>query len=344
MIDLTQINLLQVIGTDTHLKRVGSTNGGESAGACPRCGGKDRFRVWDKPRSGNPSFWCRRCEFKGDALNYIAYKMNLYKDGKPDITACCEYLNVELPKLQAQQHPTVPRPEMSVNDSRADYACFEDAWQAKAKAFFEYSFDELLSRRGKSANEWLINRGIPNDCRFEVGFNPVERNEQWGSVQVWLPVGIVVPWWIGGLYWNMRIRRRDVDVRAGADKYISVKGAGNGLYNVDSIGKGYRVFLTEGEFDAMVIRNAYRVPGLFTSASIGSVTGARALRWVTRLAIAKQVYICFDADEAGDKASEWWLKVLTNAERLRPTQKDVTDMWKAGEDVHAWLFGSEGVA
>ena len=46
------------------LKREASTDGGEWCGACPRCGGHDRFHVWpNKGPSGK--FWCRAWEQAG---------------------------------------------------------------------------------------------------------------------------------------------------------------------------------------------------------------------------------------------------------------------------------------
>ena len=51
------IDILDVIGSDTQLRKVANTNGGELAGSCPFCGGKDRFRV--QPSKGQ--WWCRQC-------------------------------------------------------------------------------------------------------------------------------------------------------------------------------------------------------------------------------------------------------------------------------------------
>lgn len=50
------------------LRRVGRTNGGEWAGPCPLCGGRDRLRVWPTPTTGRPRAWCRQCGCSGDAL------------------------------------------------------------------------------------------------------------------------------------------------------------------------------------------------------------------------------------------------------------------------------------
>ncbi|MCY3975357.1 MAG: hypothetical protein OXF02_07445 [Simkaniaceae bacterium] len=41
----------------------------EYASACPKCGGDDRFVLWPfKGRCGR--FWCRRCYYKGDGINF----------------------------------------------------------------------------------------------------------------------------------------------------------------------------------------------------------------------------------------------------------------------------------
>lgn len=53
------------------LKRAASTNGGEYAGPCPSCGGRDRFRVWPAPTEGRPRFWCRGCGAHGDAIDLV---------------------------------------------------------------------------------------------------------------------------------------------------------------------------------------------------------------------------------------------------------------------------------
>src|SRR5438094_9406605 len=62
-------DLLGLIGADTWLKKVASTRGGEFAGPCPFCGGRDRFRV--QPERG--LWWCRGCggERWEDAIAYV---------------------------------------------------------------------------------------------------------------------------------------------------------------------------------------------------------------------------------------------------------------------------------
>lgn len=60
--------LLESAGLE--LKKVARTNGGEWAGPCPACGGRDRFCVWPTPRDGSARAWCRQCHRVGDALTW----------------------------------------------------------------------------------------------------------------------------------------------------------------------------------------------------------------------------------------------------------------------------------
>lgn len=75
-------DLLALLSGHTQLRKKASTDGGEFAGPCPFCGGRDRFRVW--PAEGR--WWCRWCERKGDA---IALVQQLHGVG---FLAACDHL------------------------------------------------------------------------------------------------------------------------------------------------------------------------------------------------------------------------------------------------------------
>lgn len=69
MTDLTGINIFDhILGS---YKEKGRT--GEFFGSCPFCNdGEDRFLIWNNPGNGaNPSYWCRRCDEKGDVWQYL---------------------------------------------------------------------------------------------------------------------------------------------------------------------------------------------------------------------------------------------------------------------------------
>lgn len=67
--DLSHIDILQVIPGSFKFK---TQKDSEYAGACPNCGGDDRFIIRTKPEDGsNPNYWCRQCGINGDALTYL---------------------------------------------------------------------------------------------------------------------------------------------------------------------------------------------------------------------------------------------------------------------------------
>ncbi len=50
--------------------------GDEYVGACPDCGGKDRFHIW--PSDGETGrFWCRQCDKRGDGIDYLRWQHNM---------------------------------------------------------------------------------------------------------------------------------------------------------------------------------------------------------------------------------------------------------------------------
>lgn len=326
MIDQSHINLLNLIPTP--LKRVGMTGGGEYHGPCPFCGGKDRFIV--HPNDGNGGhWWCRQCDHHGDALAFVMQHEQL------DFKAACARLSVTAPETQ-QRQPLQPQPAFRASDLR-QYACFEAGWQSSAVTFCYDAAGRLWDAWQGRAGEYLEGRGISlNMARAAfLGLNEHSYKATWGSEQVWLPRGIVIPWQIDGELWNARVRRPNADLKGSDDKYISPKGsAGVAMYRAGMIQPCFHVVMVEGEFDALVLQDALNRRGLarHVAISIGSNTGARLQRWVGLLYGVQSVVLAFDADEAGDAAAGYWSAALgRKARRLRPFQKDITDMWRTGE-------------
>ncbi len=49
------------------------------------------------------------------------------------------------------------------------------------------------------------------------------------------------------------------------------------------------------------------------------------------------VLVAFDADEAGQTATRWWLQKLENTYGLRLTAHDVNEMLLRGHDIRKWI-------
>ena len=66
------MNILDAVSSaGVSLKKAASTKGGEYAGPCPGCGGKDRFRCWPAEKGGEGSYWCRGCNSGGDLVQFL---------------------------------------------------------------------------------------------------------------------------------------------------------------------------------------------------------------------------------------------------------------------------------
>lgn len=325
--DTRQINLLDLIGRDIKLKKAAGTGGGEWHGPCPFCGGIDRFAVQPNGRGWS----CRQCTpHWQDAIAYV-----MRRDGV-GFKQAVETLGLPLDQQprSAITHPPHLTPEQP-QPLNTYLALTDEVWKNAARGFCARSFDELWGKDGLKALEYLKKRGISEAVIEEagLGYNSHDEYAKWGETDVFMPRGIVIPWVIDKAIWKVNIRRPE-----GEPKYLQITGGANGLYNADSLRSDEYVYLTEGEFDSLVLRSHCK--GIKAVAT-GTTSGARVLRWVSLLSMAYRVVIAYDADETTNegvqKAVQWWSDNLKNAVRTMPTAHDITDMWKAGIDLQTWL-------
>jgi len=321
-------SLLDITQQDTQLKRVSTHRGGEYHGPCPFCGGKDRFRV--QPER---DFWtCRQCGLHGDLVAYLVESGRMTK---------AEAYNarhggaVPLRGSKTAQL-TPPTPEVATPPGKA--------WQARAWEFVYHCQAALWDDIGKRALAWLRKRGL-SDTAIQtggLGYNSAdtwEDRETWGlqgeldkngkPKRVWLPRGVTIPWFVGPDLWRVNIRRP-----VGDPKYIGPAGWGNALYNADDLRTDRPAVLVEGELDALTL-DALR--GIITPCATGSVGGARRARWIAKLALCPVVLVAFDADQAGEDARRYWLKVLPNGRYWRPFWGDANAMHNGGVNLRAWV-------
>lgn len=303
----------------TKLRRVADTNGGEWQGPCPWCGGKDRFHAW--PAEGaTGAYWCRQCERHGDGIDLVRELRGM------GFREACDIVGT--PHGSEPETKPVERPLEAPGK----------VWRDRAWSFAEECQARLWESEGYRALEWLRGRGLCDDAirTGSFGYNAEDRYERpgrWGLLRdkdIWLPRGITIPWVIGGEIWRVNIRRP-----SGEPKYCGPAGSSNGLYWSDRLRYGLPVVLVEGEIDAWSAMQAW--PEGVTAVATGSTAGARRPRWRALLSIASAVIVAFDADKAGEEASQYWLSVLPNARRWRPYWGDVNQMLQDGCDVRAWI-------
>lgn len=112
-------------------------------------------------------------------------------------------------------------------------------------------------------------------------------------------------------------------------KYSYEKGARAYLYGADLIRDVDTVYITEGEFDALVLRSI----GYYAVTSTGGAS-TFSPEWATLLS-GKTVVLCYDADAAGVKGALRVVDILKKAHiAFVPWGygKDITDVVRAGQE------------
>lgn len=183
--------------------------------------------------------------------------------------------------------------------------------------------------QGMQARAYLNQRGISDDLidRFNIRFNPDWLNT--GYLQDDKPVsiapGIVIPNWIDGVLWGVKIRRFE-----GKHKYTHVKGSKpSAPFNADSLTPESPVLICEGEFDA-ILAQAELGDG-WAVITLGGASQRLANRWHDLLKTAPSVYACFDNDSAGREAFANLPADIQAKPVILPTGiKDITDYILSG--------------
>lgn len=331
-------NLIHLVHGFEQLKRVASTGGGEYAGPCPFCGGKDRFRV--QPNHEGGGLWlCRGCT-GGKWQDAIAYVMR--RDSVNFVVACQRLgagSGLNLHAYRPKQQMPKPKGTPSL------------AWQSKARQLREQCEQALWSDEGMKARQWLNARGLGDETlqRWRIGFNPVARFDplaDWGLPEeyndkghlktVWLPRGVVMTCEIAGTPWYCKIRRS-----AGEPKYVNVKGSCTALFNAEGLMSFEVAALTEGQFDCMLLHQA--AGDLVGVATLGSANEPLDVSmWARYLLPVSRFLIAYDVDGKSEGGAASLAALSARMRRiyvpkLCPNDKDITDFWKAGGNLRDWL-------
>jgi len=348
-------NLLEIIGTDTALKRVASTSGGEYIGPCPWCGGRDRFHVWpEHPQSDTGRWWCRQCGRKGDGPGYLMARDGLRYPEALEVFG--------LSTLPARPRPRSARP---AGPTRSQVVDDEDSpsetWQDKARAVVGWAQKQLWSDAGEKALAYLREaRGLTDGtiAAAGLGYNPTclyRPAAKWGleGNKVYLSRGIVIPCEADGVMWYVQVRRPTegdelhqyigdpLPMWKPETKYIAARGgAGKALFLADVLrGDGRALLWCEGEFDALL---AYQeMNDLVDVVTMGGAAKANQRlpgRWLFRLSPYEVILVAFDRDEAGKTGAEQVAKLNRRIRLIRvPHGNDLTDFHQGGGDLRVWL-------
>ena len=235
----------------------------------------------------------------------------------------------------------------------------EPAWYTRAEQFITWAEGNLANH--PSAQEYLEKeRGLsPETWRaFRLGYNPTNLYDdptRWGldGKKIWLPRGIVIPGFWQEQPWYVKIRRPLPGQSFG--KYIGEWTARDGLpevkfggprggvacpFRLELLGHYPILVLTEGEWDAMLIWEYG--PDL---CDVGTLGGAGAKLDALDLSLLTRylaVLVVHDDDQAGEKGRQYIAELhqrFGRVQSIQPPAHDLTDFWKSGGDLRAWLAG-----
>ncbi len=301
-------DMLDVVGARTHLKKAGA----RYVGRCP-------FHEERTPSfSVNPVeklYYCFGCGKGGDVISFVRETEGL------DFTGAVEWL-AERFRVAVEYERASAREESDRRRRERLYQLLEQA----ATFYFRHLWETAA---GEPARRYLAQRGLGADvCRsYRLGLAPPGGRElaqralaKGFSLQELLAAGLVNR--RGNDYFSGRLvfpladprgrvvgfgarRLRDDDPVAA--KYVnSPEGAlfrkGALLYGLDlarsAIAREGRAIVVEGYTDVLALRQAGLGPVV---ASMGTALTERQLQELARL--ARRVYLCFDADAAGEQAT-----------------------------------------
>lgn len=337
-VDLRGVDLCDLLGRDVQLTRVAGSNGGEWAGPCPSCGGRDRFRVW--PLAARPRYWCRQCKMGGDAIDYVRHKYRLtYVDA-------CHFLGVRpSPDFTAKLNRAacVEPSRRAAPPLQPDRALPSATWMSRAESLIEQSQAALWSQEGAAALAWLKQRGLRADTirGWRLGFkahDTYERPSVWGfsdDTRVWEPRGITIPWYLDGKLCQVKVRRA---VRHQGDrmKYVVIKGGRSVLFAAPTLHHRRVSGRVESELDAILLdQECGDLIGVWT---LGGATTPLTMSAAANLMHLSKILDLCDSDQAGESAAAKLATISSRTERLAvPKGKDVTEFVQGGGNLRKWI-------
>lgn len=324
------MNILEVVNavTGTNPRLVTQANGGEYSSPCPFCGGNKRFRTWPQKKDGQGRWWCRECGETGDSIDLLRRCKGMsFGEAKKMLGLSDDYHRRPKTGFQKKPHNPIWRPREFAFPSDI-WRCFASKLIRRANEFISrpHPMQELWERRITVQTANFFHLGyIPKTCKLPgrvLGFP--EKDE------VWLPAGILIPAFRQKLAYQLRIRR-ERKTESGRYKIVT----GSQIFPMIINGRYPTCVVVESDLDAIMI--AQETSFLINTISLGSAQNRPDSFLHKKLKKATKIIVALDADESGDKGSEWWQKKYKHSVRLRPTEKDPGDMAALGASINRWL-------
>lgn len=298
----------------------------EWAGACPFCGGSDRFRVLSSGGRGETGhYFCRQCGKSGDLISWkIEVEGQTYK----------EAVGEEVRRRLSNDKPSSCQVKRGHglgyakhSESETNETCFAgvsvlEGWSEQAERVLSSAWQEMKTQG--AAAFFRDSRGLSGaTCKaLKFGWNEADSffpAEQWGQTagkKIAVPAGAVLPIHRGGRLVSLLVRRAVPFTPKGTDRALwfhEVRGAGCSLpFLCGPVGAP--LVVCESILCAATV---YQVTGgkVAALATLGASKGGGRLSLddeaLAMLNAAPLVVAVLDNDEAGEK-------LLPKMRELRP--------------------------
>lgn len=332
------MNIFDLIKDPGIYKKMGSKDGGEYHGPCPLCGGALRFHIWPFQGS-NGTYWCRDCGIKGDAIQYLRDVEGL------NYRAACARLG-EQPKQDDIYSTSKPAAKPSTEIQPRSCIEPQQLWREHAVKIVVQAHAALL----EDANQmkWLSDRGISKETAVKYRLGWLAKDEYrirtaWGlpdeikadgkAKKLWLPAGLVIPYFLNCQLQRIRIRRPD-----GTPRYYVTPGSSTAPMILSS-GNKSAVAVVESELDALSIISA--AGDVVAAISLGNSTARPDAEADRVLSAAAIILVALDNDDSGRNESKKWPSWYRSAIRWPvPAGKDPGDAAKAGINLRMWILSA----
>lgn len=237
----------------------------------------------------------------------------------------------------------------------------KDKWQLTGNEFVKRSKAYLWGNAGMQALKHLHWLGLKDETlhKYRIGFNPTESFElleEWGlpaevnkkgnPKKVWLPKGIVMPWYLENVLSGIKIHRylkKEQKSKGEQSEYL-VKGSLPGLFGAENLQNVLIALFTDNEMDAMLLNQ--EAGDLLGVASFGkpakNVCGSAWVVWAKYLLQMTEILVpenhiegkIIHKDSLPDYSRRARCIDLPNV----PNVKFITDLRKVGVNPREWLL------
>ena len=257
---------------------------GEYEGACPNCGGTDRFHIKDN------RFYCRQCYPRGGDVIDLVQLIE-----KVSFREACQILVTEVPFFSERLSAKPSQPDTSPQAEQPE------AFFASARKTMAATSRRLFGADGGAGREYLHQRGLtePTWRTFQLGygttFHPLhQKNEP----------AIFIPWLSADGQRVAALRHRFMDPNLPKQERYSLKpGSHTVIFGLHALRPAKHLIVVEGEFNCMALHQAGVV-----AISLGSQTGAQHHATLDRLIEIlppyPEVVIWFDDPQQGQRLAD----------------------------------------